>query len=53
MATIKLKSLGLELGEIAVESYQDAQPQTIINQSPKSGYPVQAGEPVGLTVSGE
>jgi serine/threonine-protein kinase len=51
VATIKIKSLGLEVGEVTTETYQGAQPQTVINQFPKSGYPVEAGQQVNLVVT--
>jgi serine/threonine-protein kinase len=50
-ATIKVKGLGLEVGQVTSEAYQGAQPQTVISQTPKSGYLVTAGQPVELVVS--
>jgi serine/threonine-protein kinase len=51
LASIKVRGLGLEVGRVTTETYQDAASQTIISQSPKSGYPVRVGEQVDLVVS--
>ena len=49
--TVFLKDLGLYLGKIRYELYEDLDENIIINQEPKSGYKVEIGQKVDLIVS--
>lgn len=51
VATIRIKTLGVEVGQVTTEVYQSALSQTVINQLPRSGYLVMAGQKVSLVVS--
>ncbi len=52
LATIKVKGLGFEIAQVTTEAYPGASGDTVINQTPKSGYRASRGQLVNLVISG-
>ncbi len=50
-ATIQAKGLGLEMAQVTAEAYPGVLSETVIHQSPKSGYMVSEGQRVELVIS--